>query len=417
MVYFGCNALIVVLFVWLSTRKYGTLLNPVGFFGGFYLMASVVGPLLYQALDLFGAISKVSINFASVLSSIYFASIGIAFTIPSSPFRWMFDRMFRFIRPFELKECRLFAVFGMLCQFVLVYSILMVASGAGLLWITNSREAYQAHKSSVGVFYSLGQATLLLTFISAIFLKAKNFRSLFLIAIGFSLVAQFLGSKGSTLAYFVLALFYGHFRIKRISNRNIVLAGTCILGAALGLQMFQGTAADMLHSLLYFDYFRSSAAFLDRFHEFGFRRGALSFSDLWYYVPRGLYHAKPYVYGQMTISEMLYPGGAEEGFTAGIMPWTEGYADFGVAAVVLYGLYAGFVAKGAYELFLERKDIQSMALLTQVGMFSCIELFPNAPFVIFLIWLMAEAAFVSILSMVRVCPPIRFTLISKPPNI
>jgi hypothetical protein len=416
MSYFGCNALIVVFFVWMTTRKYGTLLNPVGFFGGFYLMASVVGPLLYQALDLFGGLSKGSINYASVLSSIYFASIGIAFTISGSPFRWMFDRLFRFIRPFELKECSWLAVFGMLCQFVLVYSILMVASGVGLLWITNSREAYQEHKSSVGVFYSLGQATLLLTFISAIFLKAKNFRYLFGTAAAFAFVAQFLGSKGNTLAYFVLALFYGHFRIKRISNRNIVVAGTCIFGAGLGLQLFQGTAAGLLQTLLYFDYFRNSAAFLDRLHEFGFRHGALSFSDLWYYVPRGLYHAKPYVYGQMTITEMLYPGGAEQGFTAGMMPWTEGYADFGVVAVVLYGLFAGFVAKGAYELFLERMDIQSMALLTQVGMFSCVVLFPNAPFMIFLIWLMAEAAFVSILLMLRVGLPIRFTLISKIPN-
>src|SRR6202034_3822393 len=102
------------------------------------------------------------------------------------PFRWRFHRLFRFSWPVELKRCSWLAVFGMLCQFVLVYSILMVASGVGLLWITNSREAYQEHKSSVGVFYSLGQATLLLTFISAIFLKAKNFRYLFGTAAAFA---------------------------------------------------------------------------------------------------------------------------------------------------------------------------------------------------------------------------------------
>jgi hypothetical protein len=41
-------------------------------------------------------------------------------------------------------------------------------------------------------------------------------------------------------------MFYGDFRIKEVSHRNIVLAGTCILGVGLGLQLDQWTAADIL---------------------------------------------------------------------------------------------------------------------------------------------------------------------------
>jgi hypothetical protein len=85
--------------------------------------------------------------------------------------------------------------------------------------------------------------------------------------------------------------------------------------------------------------------------------------------------------------------------------------------VILSGLFAEFEAKDAHESFLVPKEIQAMTLLTQVGMFSCMELFPNAPFMIFLISLTAEAVFVMILSRLRACPPIRLTLISKLPTI
>src|ERR1035441_3312928 len=102
-----------------------------------------------------------SINYTSALSSLYFVAFGTAFAIRSSPFKKVFDLLFRFTRPLNLKvKNNSFSDYGVLCQFVLLYIILMVASGVGLLWITNSREAYQLHRVSVGVLWSLCQATL-----------------------------------------------------------------------------------------------------------------------------------------------------------------------------------------------------------------------------------------------------------------
>jgi hypothetical protein len=184
--------------------------------------------------------------------------------------------------------------------------------------------------------------------------------------------------------------------------------------AALGLQVYQG--ADQAHktllsTLLYFDSFRTSAAFLDRFDEFGFRYGHMVLSSSWDYVPRGLYHAKPRVFGQMMVDEMLFPGAAETIHAfPGMMTWTMGYGDFGVIGVVLAGLFDAFLAKGAYEFFLDRKDIQSMALFAQLGLSCFITMIFSAPFPLFFIWLIFQIALIRFLSMFRLFPPFHFVL-------
>ncbi len=409
MSWFLFNALVILFFLWIIAKKYGTLLNPASLAGGTFMIQAVIAPLLFDSFDMFNEISRGSINYTSALSSVYFISFGTAFAIRCSPFKNLFRLLFRIVRPLNSKiRNSSLSDFGMLLQFVLLFLILMFASGAGLLWLTNSREAYQLHRVGVGVFWSLCQATLMLTFICVVLRKGKSYIILFVITCFFAVISLFLGSKGFVLTYFVIALFYAHFQVKQVSNKAIVLFGTCIFQVFFVIQLYQQGPASLRDSVLYFDFFRDSAEFLDRFKEFGFRYGQLTLSSFWDYIPRWLYHAKPFVYGQVIVDEMLFPGAAENGYaTPGMMTWTAGYGDFGMLGVILYGLFDGFLVKGAYELFLDRKDIQSMALFAQIGLGS---MFWGAPFPVFLVWLIFQIMLIRALSMFRVFPLFRFVL-------
>jgi hypothetical protein len=379
-------------------------------------MAAVIGPMLFDKLGLFGDVSENSIHYASGLSSLYFAAIGVAFAIRSSPFKVAFRWLFAVIPPLRrpVVGSRL-AELWMIGQFLLLFVLLMLASGVGLLWVTNSRVAYALHRASVGVLWSLAEAILLLGFMGVIFRKARSLTSLVINAALFATISSFLGSKGLMVAFFVIALFYAHFRIRPISNRMVLLAGSGVLPLILAAQLYQGTATSLLGTLLYFDYFTNTVALIDRFKDFGFRYGMVTLSNLWFFVPRALYPAKPFVYSLVIADEFLYPGAAERGYTPGMMQWAQGYCDFGILGVILFGLFIGFLSKGAYELFLERRDIQSMALFFQIGTIYGIEMFSNAPLLIFFIWLLFQLVVIQLLSRLWPFRVFRFVWLSSRP--
>ncbi len=416
MFWFLLNALIVLFFMWFVTKKYGTLLTPIGFFGGYYLLIATLAPMMFRSLGLLNGVPESAVTYTSILDSIFFIAIGTAFVVRSSPFKTILDRILRFILPYELKEEQSsgFAEFGLLCQAGVVYIGLMFLGSGGWLWITNTRLAYAMHRDSVGVLWSLCGVMLFLTFFRVLFRKAKSAKAVFGYTLCFVPLAWFLGSKGYMLIYFILALFYIDIRIKKVGTKTVVLIGTVVLVAGLGLQLFQGTAKDFLGTLTYFDYFSNTALLIGRFKDFGFHYGYMSLTTLWFYVPRGLYHAKPYVYGGIYADDFLYPGGPADGWTAGLMMWTISYCDFGVVGVILWGLCAGYIAKGAYELLLERQDVPSMMLFGQLGFIFSIELFANAPFLVFLAWLMVEIFFIYILSRIQMFPKLRRVRITKP---
>lgn len=416
MIWFLINAIVILTCIWVATRKYGTLLNPVAFFGGFYLMAAVIGPMLFDNLGLFDDVTEKSVRYASGLSSLYFAAIGIAFAIRSSPFKAAFRWLFTVIPPLRrpVVGSRL-AELWMIGQFFVLFVLLMLASGVGLLWVTDTREAYARHRASVGVLWSLSEAILFLAFMGVIFRRVRSLTSLFINALLFAAISSFLGAKGVIAAFFVVALFYGHFLIRPISNKTVLFTGSGVLTLTLGAQLYQGTATSLLGTLLYFDYFTNTVALIDRFKDFGFRYGMVTLSNLWYFVPRALYPAKPFVYSLVIADEFLYPGAAERGYTPGMMQWAQGYCDFGIIGVILFGLFIGFLSKGAYELFLERKDIQSMALFFQIGTIYGIEMFSNAPLIVFFIWLLFQLVVIQFLSRLWPFRVSRFVWLSSRP--
>ena len=386
------HATIIIAVVIMVSLKYGTVLHPVSFFGAQFFLWSVLSPLLSLKLKLF-VVSQNAIYQTVLLSSLYFATLGMAYWLKFSPLRSTLKALVRVSRPFIIASRSDLTGLGMAVlalQFVTIYITLMVTSGAGFLWLTDPREAYQHYRGGVGVWWSLAFATLLLLFVAGLFRGEHTRRKVFFETLLFSATAFFLGSKGGVLSYPILAIFYVHFCIRRIRTRMLVFGSVLLLLLTMALQLLQHTADTVLDALKYFDYLNNSAAFLDHFHQFQY--GRVTISNLWYYVPRGLYSGKPFTYGQGLLLNWIHPGFesvARHGYTPGMLPWSVGYADFGVIGVMAAAAITAWISKVGFEYFLEKRDFFSFFLMTQVGI-PFFEVFPNAPFPIFWAWLMTQ---------------------------
>jgi hypothetical protein len=168
----------------------------------------------------------------------------------------------------------------------------------------------------------------------------------------------FTGSKGNVLMIVISAVIYYNFYVNRIGVGRISLTVVSMFGLLLALLVFQGSVDKLEEIPLYFgEYVHTTAMFFERFPQFGgFRYGAISLSELWYYVPRGLYPGKPFEYGVLLIHERLFPGAAEQGSTPGILTWVGVYWDFGYAGLFVLGLACGACKRAVFDYFLKNRD-------------------------------------------------------------
>ena len=381
----------IVVLVW---RKYGTLFNPVTFFAGYYGVLTIAIPAWMLSVGLLG-ITRRAFVAAIWLSAAYFASIAVAYLAPVSPFRAPLEFVVSRSRPFTVLDVRDTsnpAIAYLVFQFLVAYALLMVFSHVGTLWLTDPREAYSFHRTAVGVWWSLAEASLMLLFLAAVFRWARGLRSALLLACLFMAVAYRLGSKAYTVVYLLMALLFVQFCRRKLSSWTFLLVGVLVLALVAGLLVLQGSVKNTQGILHFFDYFANSALFLSKFPNFRFRYGEITLSTLWYYVPRALYPAKPFSYGPNLLTAWMGISAAKGGFTPGLLPWMVGYADFGLLGVIAAGLFEGWISKAAFESFLASRNIESLAVLWQLGFFNIIVMFPNAPFPVFWLWFMLQGA-------------------------
>lgn len=258
-----------------------------------------------------------------------------------------------------------------LITFVLgLFILLMQGSGAGVLWLTDSRLAYQSYRAGVGFIYVMVQWALLVSLLYYLWTQKPQLAGLFVGVCLYSFVAYFTGSKANFLSGFILVGVYYNFFVKRIPTVLILSAPFVALGAFLMLLLLQGSYGDVLSAISYFrDYAETTGQFLLRFDEFELQWGYGALSDLWFYVPRALYPDKPFEYGIVLIHKVLFPGAAEVGATPGVLPWALAYLDFGVVGVFFSGVFAGFIRRGAYESFLaNQRNIFAFVLMIQLSL-------------------------------------------------
>jgi hypothetical protein len=284
--------------------------------------------------------------------------------------------------------------------FVLVFFALMIFSGAGTLWITSPRTAYQDFRAGSGFLFMLVQWISTSGFLIYLFARPQSMTSSLKALAVYVSIAYFTGSKGAIVSGFILWSSFVNFYVRKISVFWFFGAILLCIPLMLLLLVVQGVYGTLFEALDYFkDYVATTALFLGRFDDFGFRYGAASLSDLWFYVPRAFYPGKPFEYGLTLIHQVLFPGWAETGHTPGLLPWSIAYLDFGVLGVFFSGFFGGFIKRLAYENFLSRPySIFAFVLLMQLALFP-VYIYASLPLSILIAFLLARYASLSFYSL------------------
>jgi len=385
------HGLTLLAVTWWVTKRCRSVVNPVTYFAGFYTVQTVLSPFLYGTLGLFDDTDELVIAKTALYSSIYFVSIALPFLARTSKVNAWMHRMSKRVLPRPIRITN--GVYVAIILQLLLFFILLIISSGTTQWVTEPRVAYEASRAGSGVFWSQCQCMLVLLAAAFLARKPRGAVSTLLICAITGGAAYFLGSKSFMLFPFILAAFYYEHTVKPIPRLAVALgAGGMALGVFV-LQLLQGTATSVVETIAYFDYFPHTSTFLedfgDRFHH---TWGATWLSNVWQYIPRGLYPGKPFVYGQTSIMEEYNQGAAELGATPGILPWAASYLDFGVVGVIVEGLLSGVVARFAFFLLKARKDLVAILLFGQVGLItsSFAASFYGAPFLLFLAWLTVQ---------------------------
>ena len=332
---------------------------------GVYTLASFIAVAVFVDAD-----SKINESYSAVmwLSSVYLLAIYLGYQTRANPLRH-FLSSFLAIYSFKYKEKRssVVAILIIFVTAILCYLALMALSGAGLLWITDTRTAYQLFRVGVGHWWLMYQWLLIAAFFLALFAhKHKRLPSLGLLSITFifAFLLNYSGSKAAVLSILVIALLYFHYFVKKIRLHLAFISVFVSISIFLAQLIFSGVYDGVGSAFEYFvDYFYTSALLISHIEEIGHRYGEGLLTSLWFYVPRALFQDKPFEYGVTLIHQSLFPGMAEQSFTPGILPWALSYLDFGIFGVAIEGFFIGSFQRAVYMRFTIKKNMAMFAIM------------------------------------------------------
>jgi len=365
----GLTACLAGSIAFLGVRRYVYIINPLLVFATFQI--GILTLLSAVAANGYNGGQKTGLTLVLLFSMVYM----VGFTLLYLPRRLSFPRKLFDILLRIVGRNTVSPGYGGLSQLILImialilFFLLMQGSGAGMLWITDPRQAYQSYRMGVGLNFVMVQWALLLSLVYYLWARKPRLVGVVFWVFVFSFAAYFTGSKASILSGVVVAGVYYYYCVRTIPTVLILSAPFLLIGVFLLLLLFQGSYSDFSSAISYFkDYTQTTATFLVRFDEFGLHWGSGMLSDLWFYVPRTLYPDKPFEYGVILIHKVLFPGAAAQGHTPGVLPWALSYLDFGVVGVFFSGLLSGFISRGAYESFLaNRSNILAFILMIQLA--------------------------------------------------
>lgn len=354
---FSLYIVIALLFGFAGMIKYKTLLNPLSISIAMFSVSVIIALPFYHIVDTGTPVEYIS--YTVIISIVYLLFFSLAFFIRFS----LLDKLYtKFMVYFKLhggkreKRYKSTVFISFLLIFVLFFMMLMIQSGAGLLWIQNPRIAYMDYRSGSGHLYAATRWVLLTAFIFYLWFKKPKSAQAIFATLAFSFLAYFFGSKGFILYFWIVFVFYQHYLVRPIKNITLILAGVSLFVLFLSVQLIQGTAKDISDTIAYFTYFDATARFLSIFDQVGLQYGEAFIGQFWSMVPRDLFPSKPYVYGQYLINHTLEPGMLEKGRSTGILIWTKYYLDFGVMGVAIVAFFSGTIIKTFYHYFLLNKD-------------------------------------------------------------
>jgi oligosaccharide repeat unit polymerase len=240
---------------------------------------------------------------------------------------------------------------------LILYIFMMFKGGGDLLWITNSRYAYQHHREGVGTFYVFSQTLLYIAYIIYLYkMRKKSIIRITVTTIIFLVIFYFFGSKRSMLTLMLIGVVYYSYFVRRLNLVKLFLVFILLIILFLFSQILYSNLG-LNGSLNYFTYFDNMVLFLVKNPSFEFMNGGNFLSGAWGVVPRELYPDKPHVYGSAYITEFIYPGMPEKGHYLGVLPWAVYYLDFGFIGVFIGGFLTGISLKYIQKLFKYNKNI------------------------------------------------------------
>lgn len=338
------------------TKKYATVINPV--FIIFLLEFCIQGLLGYSVYGLIfdDAIDIEYLDQAYYLTLLY----AISYISGSILILKFIDKTIYFISCINYKYTNLSIKKSIPLAFISVgiisYIGLMELSGAGLLWIIDTRTAYLSYRVGLGFLWSFYVTSIPLALFTYFFInKIQISMKLFLLIIISTVFLYFSGSKQAIFSCILSALFYiDNYAYKFSIKKSIALISLLPI-SFLSVTIFQGSFNTIYESLRYFDYIVLSSKYLKDSYLFDSIIGTGYLSQFWGYVPRILYPNKPFEYGPVLLNTVLFPGAAEQGYTPAYMPWTLAHLDFGIIGILIIGFLKGNIYAAFFRIFTANK--------------------------------------------------------------
>jgi hypothetical protein len=354
-------AVVCVLLAIIGWARYGGPLNPLTIFAiDQGLVFTVFSGVVALFVDPFRQVQPDAAIRTAMVSAAYFGGVLLAFIsnvpVAHRAYAKLLELLFLHSSLYASRfgRARVLMVIAAAAGAMLALAAL---GGGGTLWLTDSRTAYQNYRSGAGPFFSAFEWCLSFALLYVLWSRRPRLVGTIACVLGFAALMYFSGSKGFVLLTLIIGVSYYNFLVRRIPTAVLCTLFPLLALGAVGLQLLQSTSGDLLGTVLYFrDYFAFSAEFLGRFGEFQHTYGATTLSELWSFVPRTVVSSKPYVYGAVRILDVLSPGLAEMGHTAGILPWTVAYLDLGIVGVCFAGFMAGLLRRVAFEHFLTHRS-------------------------------------------------------------
>jgi len=222
-----------------------------------------------------------------------------------------------------------------LTLYTVAFLLLTMKSGGLWDWLSNIRHSYISKREGNGIYYA---GALSFLSISYFFrgISCRSSRYFTAVSVMYFSFVYVLGSKGFLLLFFVFYLII-IWKLGTVNIERMILFGMPVVFLVMLINFFsQQDSIDLSSIIEYFDYYPNAAKYYNDYFSgaidlFG---GKVLLSSLWEYVPRGLFPAKPHVYGALYIVEHYYPGGAESGNTPAFYGGVSEFADFGVFGVL-----------------------------------------------------------------------------------
>jgi hypothetical protein len=224
-------------------------------------------------------------------------------------------------------------------MYLFAFMALALQTGGVMDWLLNIRDSYINKRDGYGLYYAAAINFISISYfffgIASSDYKKFTYRSLL-----YFIAVYVLGSKGFLLNFFAFYLII-IWRQRKIPVSRILFISLPVIFLLLLANFFSNQeTVDFSSVAQYFEYYPNAAMFYADYFSGAIKLfdGQILLSSFWEYVPRGLFPAKPYVYGILHVVEFYFPGGAESGNTPAIYGGVPQFADFGVFGVLVLAM-------------------------------------------------------------------------------